>query len=379
MRGLVLVAIFAGSPIPAFAAHRIAVAQLHSLLVEQKETSKTDERAARQIGSLELTERLSLYRLSQFRAEFRPGPKTVLALTLLGDLSAFLDPPADQLPSLSPPDFATQKAMLGAAVKGVTGNIQRLPDFLAMRTTRSFDDSPLLSIELGSVPSRRELRLVNAIEQEITFRNAGEELGDAMPAPGSNEKRAPFPKGLSSWGEFGILQAIILADSAKGELKWSHWERGALGVEAVFDFSVPQIASHYLLDYCCIRSNSGPDLDHPYIRRDKANSYKGNPAYHGTLSVDPATGTILRITLQAELKKSDPITRYNISVQFGALEIGGKSYICPVQSVALSLTRVGSETSLSEWDVLRINDVSFTNYHRFGSTITVLPGLSEPQ
>ena len=379
MRGGFLLTIVAATVTPTFAAHRITVAQLHSTLGEQQKTTKTDDQTARYIGSLELTERLSPYVLNQLCAEFRPGPKTVLALTLLGDLSVFLDPPADQLPTLRPPDLDTRKAMLGAAVGDVTSKIQRLPDFLAMRTTRSFDDSPLLLIDLGAVPTRRELRFVNAIEQEITFRNGREELGDAMPAASSNQKRALFPNGLSSWGEFGMLQAIILADSANGDLKWSHWEHGALGVEAVFDFSVPQIASHYLLDYCCIRSSSGPDLDHPYIRRDKANSYRGTPAYHGTLSLDPATGAILRITLQAELKKSDPITRYNISVQFGEVEIGGKPYICPIQSVAVSLTRVGSETSSSEWEVLRVNDVGFTNYRRFGSTVTLVPGFSEPQ
>jgi hypothetical protein len=42
--------------------------------------------------------------------------------------------------------------MLGAAVKYVTNNIERLPDFFATRTTRSFDDSPTVPIDFG-VPS----------------------------------------------------------------------------------------------------------------------------------------------------------------------------------------------------------------------------------
>lgn len=70
---------------------------------------------------------------------------------------------------------------------------------------------------------------------------------------------------------------------------------------------------------------------------------------------------------------------YSSAATFCEAKMGGKSYICPVHSVAISSTPVGSETSSAEWEVLRIDDVSFTNYHKFGSTVTVLPGFPEPQ
>jgi hypothetical protein len=356
------------------------VAQLHSILSEQKEASKGDAEIARQISGLELTERLSPYRLNQFRAEFQPEPKTLLALTLLSDISAFLDPPSDDLLILSPPDPSARKTMLEAAVKYVINNIQRLPNFLATKTTRSFDDSPPVQFDFGTQPLRGGLHFVNAVNQEITFRNGREQLADATSAQGSQLSSASVLRGLTSWGEFGTLQAIILADSAKGELNWSHWERGDLGDEAVFDFTVSEAASHYSVDYCCVRNVDGPDLDHPYIRRgDSLNQYKGKPAYHGSLSIDPRTGAILRITLRPEFRKSDPISRNDVAVQFDEVKIGSQSFICPIQSVAISSTLVGSEISSAVWQVLRVNDSSFSKYRKFGSTAKILPGFSEPK
>ena len=215
-------------------------------------------------------------------------------------------------------------------------------------------------------------------DQEISFRNGREELVSGNLRHGSEQSHSA-PLGLTSWGEFGTLQAIILSDSARGNLRWSHWGRGKSGVQAVFEFAVPQLASHYRVDYCCVRKTEGPDLDHPYIRRDdKANRYTGTPAYHGTASIDPNSGAIQRITLQADFRKADPVSRNDVSVQFGEVKIGDRSYVCPIQSVAISSTLVGSDISSAVWEVLRINDVRFMNYHRFGSTMKVLPGFSQP-
>jgi hypothetical protein len=107
------------------------------------------------------------------------------------------------------------------------------------------------------------------------------------------------------------------------------------------------------------------------------NSYRGTPGYHGSLYIDPDSGTILRVTLQTELKSSDPITRSDMTVQYGPVEIGGRTCICPVKSVAISAALTGLETELKEWMVLRVNDVTFTDYHRFGSSARILPAAPE--
>ncbi len=108
------------------------------------------------------------------------------------------------------------------------------------------------------------------------------------------------------------------------------------------------------------------------IRGTDANSYHGTPSYHGNLYLDPATGSVLRVTIESELKPSDPIMRAATSVQYGPVEIGGNSYICPVHSIAISLTKSHAGGDMSDMEILRINEVSFTDYHRFGSTSRII-------
>ncbi len=65
-------------------------------------------------------------------------------------------------------------------------------------------------------------------------------------------------------------------------------------------------------------------------------------------------------------------------VEYGAVQIGGSSFICPVRSVALSRTMLSAEASTgnaaSEW----LNETLFTNYHRFVGTTRIVTGADLP-
>src|SRR5206468_1983129 len=65
-------------------------------------------------------------------------------------------------------------------------------------------------------------------------------------------------------------------------------------------------------------------------------AYDTTPAYHGTLSIDPASGAIVRMTLDAELDPDNPITRASTVVEYGKIVIGDQSFICPIRSLAIS-------------------------------------------
>jgi len=101
--------------------------------------------------------------------------------------------------------------------------------------------------------------------------------------------------------------------------------------------------------------------------------------YHGSLWLDPATGTVLRITIEADSKGSSDFQRAAMLVEYGAVEIGGSSFICPVRSLALSKTIIGADASTgdaaSEW----LNETLFTSYHRFASTTRIVTGAAQPQ
>jgi hypothetical protein len=90
---------------------------------------------------MELSERLTESALARLTAGLAADSQTALALQLLADESAFLDPPASELPADSVPDDAAQQRMLDAARGYVDRTLPRLPNLPAKRTTHRYDDS----------------------------------------------------------------------------------------------------------------------------------------------------------------------------------------------------------------------------------------------
>jgi hypothetical protein len=371
---------------------QVTVAQLHEILAAQQAENKSDSDRAQHLNSLELTEQLTQPTLDRITAEFKPGPKTVLSLKLLADSSAFLEPPAGELLDKAPPTVAEQRAMMKSAINFVAVTLHHMPDFLATRLTDSYDNSPLSVTHSGWAP-RTDMHPAGTFSHHITYRDGQEVTDRRSDSSGAKPKNEPTPVGLVSIGEFGPALAVILSDASKGILKWSHWEQTTAGQVAVFHYEVPAAASHYWVNYCCVRSSPndagdaigviaglGEDVSsyhgtpgyHGNLDSEDVNSYHGTPSYHGNLYLDPTTGVILRVTIDSDLKPSDPITRAAISVQYGPVQIGGNSYICPVHSIAISLTKSHAGGDKSDMEILRINEVSFTDYRRFGSTSRIL-------
>jgi hypothetical protein len=128
----------------------------------------------------------------------------------------------------------------------------------------------------------------------------------------------------------------------------------------VFNYDVPQSASHYAVENV---ENGTADL----------------PAYHGELAIDPVTGAIYRITLTAEGSESSAARESNIALEYGPVEIGGTTYICPLHGVAYTQPRLldakGSPLSGQEEDGPHyLNDATFTQYHLFRSEVKILSG-----
>jgi hypothetical protein len=195
------------------------------------------------------------------------------------------------------------------------------------------------------------------ISRVVVLNRDGQELVD----PGDSfEGILGTPEsGLKTSGEFGPVLMALMADVFGGEVLWSRWETGAAGPLAVFHYSVPWQKSHYMLLLPALWKN----LQTP-------------PAYHGEFTIDPASGAIRRVTIEAEMTADDPVTRAALMVEYGPVEIGGKTFICPTRSVALSKTRIikmrNHKVNHRGWDdpnhgpqQTELNDVQFIHYHQF--------------
>ena len=324
MRKLILCIVLAVIALPACAAKRVTVSQLEAMLNASK--GKPDADVAHNLSDLELTERVSPTRLSLWKASL-PGEKSQEALLALSDESQFLDPPQAEIPATAAPNFAAQRQVMSLVVRYVSKTLPQLPNIFATQEEAFFQDSPQAYTGSRKVAtSYQPLHLLGRSRTTVHYRD-GQEVVEEQPADG--KKADPPEQGLKARGEFGAILSLALLDAAQNKLVWGHWEQGAGGLVAVFNYDVPQEKSHYEVDYCCI-----PDPD-----RKRMQPFHQMAGYHGQITVDPATGNILRLTLEAELKAGDPVSRAGILVEYAPVEIGGKIYICPEKSISLSMAQ----------------------------------------
>lgn len=326
---------------------------------------------AHQLHGMELTERLSTQRLAKLIAALK-NKKAREALTALADQSVFLEPPANEILSTPPPDMATKKQMVNQAIAYVNQSIPRLPDFLAARTTVQYHETPpkpgqTWKTAMGD-QSLYEGETAKAI---MRFRNGKEivEKETTNADPENPERRIA----LTTIGTFGPILATVLAGATGklSEITWSRWEEGATGPEAVFHYKVPGKTSLFETGFCCLAIDN---LEYPF--REKA-------PFHGEFAVDPASGAILRLTIEADVEQRLPLERSGLMVEYGPVVIGGKTYICPQRSVSISRQR--TVMNLNEWNEhLKVyapfdtilNEMTFSKYHFFGSNVRILPGFT---
>lgn len=376
MRGLALLLILAGMALPALAAKQVTVQELDQMLAAAQ--GKRDAEVARELADLELTERASTAKLSQWEASF-PGLKTRQALVALADASAFLDLPKAENPARTAPDIAAQRKMMALTLDYVSNTIPRLPNFFATRDTTRFEDTPQGDQGNWTFSGRHQgLHFLERSSVTVLYRD-GKEVLDAGAAKAKAKAPSPFGQGLTTVGVFGPILYIAITDAAHGNLSWSHWEQEVGGPRAVFRYTVPQEKSHYKVSWCCTTyKREGNQL---FLK-----TFEKLAGYHGEIAVDAETGTIVRLTLEADFEPSDPISKAAIAVEYGPVEIGAKTYICPVKSVSLSLApeqvslRVQSSGGKAAGpQKSSLNDVAFGNYHLFRAEMRILAGdIPEP-
>ena len=396
IRSMVFLALLAVSSLPAAAIRHLTVAQLEKALASSAAKHRPDDEIMRDFGDLALTNRLTDATRTRLTNTLHLGPRTTLALQLLADQSALLDPPPGELPADPPPDAATARRILEAATAYVTQTLPHLPDFLATRTTYTFNDTPQI-LKVNEWPVRVGLHLVGNNSREITFRDDHEVTA---PAPQTVKASSPAPprpveRGLQSYGEFGQLLGVIFIDTEKAAPAFHHWEQTPAGLVAVYRYSVPKPASHYAVNYCCLfdslrtstrgggggrRGGGGGSAGN--IQTNAATLFHKIPAYHGSLFIDPASGVIRRITLEAEMEDS-PVSQAATVIEYGPVVIGDRRFICPLRSMNLYEGPAESGPPASELPTtvteallptgtLYVNETSFTSYHRLGSTVRVL-------
>ena len=350
---------------PWLPAQRLTVEQLERMLEASQHSS--DGELAGQLSTLELTERMSGAKLSQWTARM-PGAKSRAALVAVADSSAFLAPPAEGIPATPPPDLATQRLIMARTIDYLRNTIPRLPNFFATRTTVRYREPPQHDGQTWkTAPGDQFLRQTGSSNATVFYRN-GYDAVDPKTVKGDKAKKEEGV--LNTTGTFGPILGTVIRDAASGDLTWSRWEQDANGPKAVFRYVVPEKMSHYQLTFCCHTDMDGMSV------------FQRLAGYHGEIVIDPASGAILHITVQADLEPGLLLLRSDILVAYGPVEIGGGTYICPVRSVTISRGRTLKQ--VHEWNgILKtygpfetlLNDGVFAKYRMFRGEARVLSGF----
>ena len=347
-------------------ARRVSVAELERMM-ETAHGGKDNE-VAQELSGMDLIERMSSARLSSWKARL-PGDRSRAGLVALADRSVFLALPATDIPAMAPPDPALRRQMLSRTLDYLSKTMLQLPDFFATRTTVQYDEPRQKDEEeWKTVASDQSLHVTETFSTSVTFRN-GKEVVDAEARKG--KKLSARERQLDTQGTFGPILAMVFAGiaSARSEFTWSHWESGAEGPQAVFRYAVPQDMARFEVGFCCL---ADPDGTIPF---------KKMAAYRGEIAINPASGAILRLTVDAKLEPRLPMLSSGIMVEYGPVMIGEETYICPIRSVSISRQR--TVKLVEEWGEsfgvygrfeTILNDVTFGQYHIFRAQSRILPG-----
>ena len=354
---------YADQPEPA--TRLVTVEQLEQLLDALH--SHGDGEVARQLSTLQLIQRVSDTRLASWTAAAH-GKKTQQMLKTLADASAFMPPPPAEVVADAPPDAAAQSRMISMAAEYLKETMPKLPNFFAARTTVHYEEGAQFN-QARSTVDYEPLHATENFRETVLYRN-GSEVVDAGTT--KHKRRNAKDAYLITYGTFGpILGFVRDAIAVPNALSWSHWERGPNGNRAVFRYAVPLRRSQYRIQGCCLPGGEG------------RSGFQVLAGYHGEITLDPESGAILRLEAVAEIEGLPPIDSSNIMITYGPVDIGGKTFICPVRSVSTMRTR--SVTMKMEWDegyrrygpyLTMLNDISYEDYHMFRGESRMMTGFS---
>lgn len=226
----------------------------------------------------------------------------------------------------------------------------------------------------------QQMHPIGTSREKVYFRE-GKEVVDSH-----STKQISFAgKALATQGVFGEALELILVDVLPSGPVWSHWEGSVNEPLAVFRYAVPLQSSHYVVVV-------------PGVPRASQTS----DAYHGEMAIDPSNGTIVRLTLVAEPSGNSRVSKGDVMVEYGPVEIGGINCTCPVKSVSLTVQRpaasdpkyklnpdvtkagpaqsrtnplqVASDSTDAAPRITKVSDARFSNYHQFRSDMRILTG-----
>ncbi len=356
---------------PAWAARKITVEQLKETLVSLHQAYKEDAEVATRLKEVELSEELTP-NAKKGLAPYVPGPLSEEQLSILEGRSAFLPPPASDLPAAPPPDAAAQKAIVARAQDYAAKTYMQNPRMTASKVTVRFQDDVR--------------NMSSAVGLKVDSPNTYAQLSDIRAEPVECEKgtmKSPASKTKTKWGENGQISeggpgpnpgAVLQEAASSGKIDWLRWQTIGGKKIAVLSFAVDKKKTHFDVNYCCFpntetQAEIGTQAGgvQPVVGNIQSLTswtlFKKVVGYHGELFIDPDTGAIVRLITRAELKPTDFVHQDDMRIDYGPVVVNGKEYVLPVDSFTVNEIVPNGDSYSSGYSVRHnLLSVKYQNY-----------------
>ncbi len=324
----------------------LTVKQLVGFVKSAVELKQPDKQVAAFLSKVKLSERLDAGTMEELQA-LGVGSRTSEALNTLREASKTMPsapkPPAPlpPPPPIPPPSSEVQEKVLRQAREYALGYTKNLPDFLCTQVTRRYVDpsgmefwgqQDVITARVAYVDHHEDYKLVLVNNRMVASDNT------SMHSVG----------GATSTGEFGTLMAEVFEPASEASFGWERWATLRGRRSYVFNYRVTQSRSKWHVTY-----ERSDDIV---------------PAYHGLVFVDRDSGSVMRITMDAELPPSFPIQQAYTVLDYDFAEISGNPYILPLKAVV----------RMRKGKYLTKNDVEFRLYRKFTAEASITFDTPDP-
>ena len=242
-------------------------------------------------------------------------------------------PGAGTVPDLPDPDSSAQNEMLNRIAQYSQQYVDNLPDFICIQVVQQFESRP--HSEKWRKGDSLAFRLVFSQRQE---QHRLEMVNGKQLKPGMRPPRVA----LTTEGEFGVLMANVFSAHSDARFAWAGWTEKEDKHLANFKYWI--------------------DKEHSTLKLSLSDLAQAVLAYSGTITADPSTGEVWRLT-NGTSDIPDEIRTKSISteINYDEVAIGGRDYLLPVHATVL--TETPNRT-------LR-NELTFGQYRKFATDSTI--------
>jgi hypothetical protein len=346
---------------PAWSADKMSVSQLKERLQSLHDAGKNDHDVARKLTEVELTQSLSSENIRSMQS-LLPGQESRGWLNFLAAQSAVLPPPSSEIPATPAPDLATQKVIFGRCIDYVTKVNMHNPHLVATKTTTpySFFVMETSRRDMNTIRYRLKPSTTTSYTSNLSV-EVESENGIETAAPPVPEKMYGVVKSQISTGP--ALSLVLQQAVEGGHLSWERWQLIDGRPVGVFFFAVDKTTSRYQVNYCCfLRQNSVRGTDAFTYLDSSYEPFKQTVPFHGAFFIDPETGAVVRLIMQAELSPSAPVHREDTRIDYGSVKVKDTSVAVPVKTYKLGAVVPNADNPMGYRENRTVSEAAYSNY-----------------